>query len=65
MEPDPKDSKDDTVKQDDILLQYAMEKLIQYGDLVGVSAKEMVEMLESGVSINNLLAFLERKTSGG
>ncbi|MGA8539622.1 MAG: hypothetical protein WB566_08985 [Terriglobales bacterium] len=42
-----------------------MEKLIQYGDLVGVSAKEMVEMLESGVSINNLLAFLERKASGG
>ena len=56
--------KEDSVKQDDILLQLAIVRLVQFGQQVGVSPEEMVLMLESGVSVHDLLAFLERKASG-
>jgi hypothetical protein len=44
-------------------LQYVIVRLVQFGQQVGVSPEEMVLMLESGVSVHDLLAFLERKAS--
>ena len=51
-------------KPDEILLQRAIERLVQFAQQVGVSPEEMIGMLESGVSVYDLLAFLERKASG-
>ena len=51
-------------KPDEILLQRAIERLVRFGQQVGVSPEEMVAMLDSGVSVYDLLAFLERKASG-
>lgn len=62
-QPPGSEPKDDSVKQDDIFLQLAIVRLVQFGQQVGVSPEEMVLMLESGVSVNDLLAFLERKAS--
>ena len=55
---------EDFVEKDAILLQQAVEKLVQFGQQVGVPPEEMISLLDSGISIRDLLAFLASKTSG-
>lgn len=50
-------------KIDDILLQGAVERLVRFGKQVGISPEEMISLLDSGISVPGLLAFLERKAS--
>jgi hypothetical protein len=46
------------------LLERAAEKLVRFGKQVGVTTEEMISLLDSGISIRDLLAFLASKTSG-
>ena len=55
---------EDFVEKDAILLQQAVEKLVHFGQQVGVTPEEMISLLDSGISIGDLLAFLASKTSG-
>ena len=55
---------EDFVEKDAILLQQAVEKLVHFGQQVGVTPEEMISLLDSGISIRDLLAFLASKTSG-
>jgi hypothetical protein len=50
---------------DALLLETAVEKLVRLGRLVGVSPEEMISLLDSGISIHDLLVFLSSKSSGG
>ena len=52
------------VETDAILLQQAAEKIVRFGQQVGVTPEDMISLLDSGVSIGDLLAFLASKTSG-
>jgi hypothetical protein len=47
------------------LLEQAVEKLVRYGQKVGVTPEEMISLLDTGISIPDLLAFLASKTSSG
>ena len=47
-----------------ILLDQVAEKLVRCGQRVGVTPEEMVSLLDSGISIHDLLAFLASKSSG-
>ena len=56
---------EDFVEKGAILLQQAVEKLVQFGQQVGVPPEEMISLLDSGISIRDLPAFLvASKTSG-
>jgi hypothetical protein len=46
------------------LLEQTVEKLVRYGQRVGVTPEEMISLLDSGISIHDLLAFLAAKSSG-
>lgn len=46
------------------LLEQTVEKLVRYGQRVGVTPQEMISLLDSGISIPDLLAFLAAKSSG-
>jgi hypothetical protein len=46
------------------LLEQAVEKLVRYGQKVGVTPEEMISLLDTEISIPDLLAFLASKTSG-
>lgn len=52
------------VEKDATLLQQAVEKLVRFGQRVGVAPEEMISLLDSGISIPDLLAFLASKSSG-
>jgi hypothetical protein len=52
------------IEERDELLQGAVEKLARFGQRVGVTPEEMISLLDSGVSIQNLLAFVAAKNSG-
>jgi hypothetical protein len=45
-------------------LERAAEKLVRFGQQVGVTPEEMISLLNSGISIRELLAFLAAKNSG-
>ena len=49
---------------DGALLQQAVEKLVRFGQQVGVTPDEMISLLDSGIDIRDLLAFLASKGSG-
>ena len=51
------------LEDDEILLQRAVERLVRFGKQVGMSPEEMISLLDSGISVPGLLAFLERKAS--
>jgi hypothetical protein len=40
-----------------------VERLVQFGHQVGVSPEDMISLLDSGVTIPALLAFLDSKAS--
>lgn len=46
------------------LLEQTVEKLVRFGQQVGVSPEEMISLLDSGISMRDLLAFLASKSSG-
>lgn len=46
------------------LLQEAVEKLVRYGQRVGVTPEEMISLLDAEISIPDLLIFLASKDSG-
>jgi hypothetical protein len=52
------------VEKDKFLLQQALEKVVRFGQQVGVTPEEMISLLDSGMSMGDLLAFLASKTSG-
>jgi hypothetical protein len=58
--PQSKDSDD----RDVILLEHVVKKLVRFGQQVGVPPDQMISLLDSGVSIQDLLAFLAAKQSG-
>jgi len=45
------------------LLNRAVGKIICYGELVGVGPEEIISLLDSGMSIRDLLLFLASKDS--
>jgi hypothetical protein len=51
-------------EKDVILLKQVAEKLVWYGQQVGVTPEEMISLLDSGISIKGLFAFLTAKQSG-
>jgi DNA-binding transcriptional regulator YhcF (GntR family) len=46
------------------LLEQAVEKVVRVAAQVGVTPEEIISMLDSGISIRDLLAFLASKRSG-
>jgi hypothetical protein len=52
------------VETDARLLETAVEKLVSFGRQVGVTPEEMISLLDSGISIHDLLVFLASKSSG-
>lgn len=52
------------VEADARLLETAVEKLVRFGRQVGVTPEEMISLLDSGISIHDLLVFLASKLSG-
>lgn len=55
---------DQFAEKDAILLQQAVEKLVRFGQQVGVTPEEMISLLDSGISVRDLLVFLASKPSG-
>jgi hypothetical protein len=51
-------------EQDAQLLEQAAEKLVRFGQQVGVTPEEMISLMDSRVSIKDRLAFLASKLSG-
>jgi len=47
-----------------MMLAKVTDKLVCYGRRVGVTPEEMISLLDSGISIRDLLAFLASKSSG-
>jgi hypothetical protein len=48
-----------------LLLEQAVEKLVRFGQQVGVSPEEMISLFDSGIRVRDLLVFLASKTSSG
>jgi hypothetical protein len=48
-------------ERDTILLKQAVEKLVRFGQQVGVTPEEMISLLDSGIDMRDLLAFLAAK----
>jgi len=51
-------------ERDTLLLEQAVERLVRFGQQVGVTPEEMISLLDSGISIRDLLVFLASKNSG-
>jgi hypothetical protein len=51
-------------ERDSLLLEQTVEKLVRFGQRVGVTPEEMISLLDSGISMRELLAFLASKASG-
>jgi hypothetical protein len=51
-------------EKDVILLEQVAEKLVWYGQQVGVTPEEMISLLDSGIGMRDLLAFLASKSAG-
>lgn len=58
-----KDDCGNAVEENEIFLQHAIEKLVRFGQRVGVTPEQMIGLLESGISVCDLLAFLDWKAS--
>jgi hypothetical protein len=51
-------------EKDAIFLKQVAEKLVRFRRQVGVTPEEMISLLDSGISIKDLFAFLASKASG-
>ena len=54
----------DVDERDTILLAHVADELVRFGQKIGVTPEEMISLLDSGISIPDLLAFLASKASG-
>ena len=54
----------DCVQTDALMLQRAVEKLVRFGQQLGVSSEDMISLLDSGISVADLLAFLAARRIG-
>jgi len=52
-------------ERDTFLLEQAADKLVRFGQQVGVTPEEMISLLDSGISVRDLLVFLASKISSG
>jgi hypothetical protein len=57
-------NREDLLEKDAILLQRTPKRLVRLGAQVGVTPEEMISLLDSGMTIRDLLVFLTSKTSG-
>lgn len=55
---------EELVEKDVILVQQTADKLVRFDKQVGVTPEEMISLLDSGITIRDLLAFLTSKSSG-
>jgi hypothetical protein len=64
--PQPKDGSlpKDFDEGEAMMLAKVADKLVCYGRRVGVTPEEMISLIDSGISIRNLLAFLASRASG-
>jgi len=51
-------------ERDAILWEHVAEKLVRFGQQVGVTPEEMISLLDSGISMRDILAFLVSKSAG-
>jgi hypothetical protein len=52
-----------SLSENEVVLQHAVEKLVLFGQRFGVSPEEMISLLDSGISLPDLLTFLASKSS--
>jgi hypothetical protein len=52
------------VEEHRLLLEQAVEKVVRVAEQVDVTPEEIISLLDSGISIRDLLAFLASKRSG-
>jgi hypothetical protein len=45
------------IEKDAIPLRRSAEKLVRFGQAIGMTLEEMISLLDSGISIRDLLAF--------
>ena len=60
----PTQNSDTLAEGERVLLERAAEKVVRFGQQVGVTPEDMIQLLDSGISVRDLLAFLASKTSG-
>ena len=51
-------------RRDSLLLEQAVEKVVLFAQKIGVTPTEIISLLDSGISITELLAYLGSKRSG-
>ena len=54
----------DLDERDAHLLEHVAQKLVQFGQQVGVTPEEILSPLDSGISMRELLTFLASNASG-
>ncbi len=52
------------LEQHRLFLRQAVEKVVRVAQQVGVTPEEIVSLLDSGISIPDLLAFIASKSAG-
>ena len=52
------------VEEHGLLLEQTVEKVVRVAEQVGATPEEIISLLDSGISIRDLLAFLASKRSG-
>ena len=57
-------NREDLIEKDAILLRRTAERLVRLDQQIGVTSEEMIPLLDSGITIRDLLAFLASKNSG-
>lgn len=60
----PTQNSDALAEGERVLLERAAEKVVRFGQQVGVTPEGMIQLLNSGISVRDLLAFPASKTSG-
>ncbi len=59
----PRPASDEPDERELVILERAVEKLMRLGELVGVSPEEMITLLDSGITVRELLDYLASKRS--
>ena len=54
----------DFLQTDALVLERAVEKLVQLGQQLGATPEDMISLLDSGITAVDLLAFLTARTTG-
>lgn len=62
--PAPPPASSGLVEKDTVSLQRAVEKLLLFGQQVGVTPEQVISLLDTGCDVRDLLAVLASKNSG-